>query len=193
MIPVLKLPFVFDARRLKDDLRNFAVGDWIPHFNTRYYEGDWSGIALRAPKGAKVNQIYPDPVAKDGYEDTEMLARCKYIPEVLAAFQCEMESARFLRLGAGANIREHRDYQLGFEDGFARIHIPIQTNRQVEFYLDGQSVEMSEGEAWYLNFNLKHRVSNGGETDRVHLVVDCLLNDWLRSFFPHEEQKIEIS
>jgi aspartyl/asparaginyl beta-hydroxylase (cupin superfamily) len=104
-----------------------------------------------------------------------------------------MESARFLRLGAGANIREHRDYQLGFEDGFARIHIPVQTNRQVEFYLDGQSIEMSEGEAWYLNFNLKHRVSNGGETDRVHLVVDCLLNDWLRSFFPHEEQKIEIS
>ena len=189
MIPVLKLPFVFDSRRLKDDLQSFAAGDWTPHFNTRYYEGDWSGIALRAPKGAAVNQLYPDPTAADGYADTAMLARCAYIPEVLAAFRCELESARFLRLGAGANIREHRDYQLGFEDGFIRLHIPVQTNPQVEFFLDGQSVEMREGEAWYLNFNLKHRVRNGGAIDRVHLVIDCVLNDWLRAFFPPEEQQ----
>lgn len=187
MISVLKLPFVFDSQRLKEDLQNFAPVDWTPHFNTQYYEGDWSGIALRAPKGATVNQLYPDPTAEDGYADTEMLARCRYIPEVLAAFRCEMESARFLRLGAGANIREHRDFRLGYEDGVVRLHIPVQTNPQVEFFLDGQSVDMKEGETWYLNFNLKHRVKNGGASDRVHLVIDCLLNDWLAAFFPSEE------
>jgi hypothetical protein len=190
MIPVLKLPFVFDSARLKNDLQSFAPTDWTPHFNTRYYEGDWSGIALRAPKGTAVNQLYPDPTAKDGYAETAMLERCDYIPEVLAAFRCELESARFLRLGAGANIREHRDYQLGYEDGFIRLHIPVQTNSQVEFYLDGQSVEMREGEAWYLNFNLKHSVKNGGASDRVHLVIDCVLNDWLRAFFPPEDSAL---
>ena len=45
---------------------------------------------------------------------------------------------------------------------------------------------MKEGEAWYLNFNLKHSVVNRSAEDRVHLVIDCVLNDWLREFFPTE-------
>lgn len=182
MISTLKFPFSFDADKLKNDLRNFAPEDWTPHFNTQYYEGDWSGIALRAAKDAHV-QLYPDPSATS-FVDTEMLARCAYIPEVLAAFKCEIESARFLRLTVGSMIREHRDYKLGFEDGFVRIHIPVQTNPKVEFFLDGVSLQMSEGEAWYLNFNLKHSAANRGKEDRVHLVIDCVLNDWLREFFP---------
>jgi hypothetical protein len=184
MISILKFPFSFDAERLKDDLRNFAPEDWTPHFNTQYYEGDWSGIALRAAKDANV-ELYPDPTATE-YADTKMLARCAYVPEVLAAFKCEIETARLLRLTVGSNIREHRDFKLGFEDGFVRVHIPMQTNRQVEFYLDGEFLQMNEGEAWYLNFNLKHRVRNGGAEDRIHLVIDCVLNDWLREFFPPE-------
>jgi len=184
MISILKFPFSFDGERLKNDLRNFAPEDWTPHFNTQYYEGDWSGIALRAAKSANV-ELYPDPTATE-YVDTKWLARCAYVPEVLAAFQCEIESARFLRLTVGSNIREHRDFKLGFEDGFVRVHVPMQTNRQVEFYLDGEFLQMNEGEAWYLNFNLKHSVKNGGTQDRIHLVIDCVLNDWLREFFPSE-------
>ena len=184
MISILKFPFEFDAPALKNDLCGFAPEDWTPHFNTQYYEGDWSGIALRAAKDANV-QLYPDPTATV-YENTEMLARCRYMPEVLSSFRCEIESARLLRLTVGSNIREHRDYKLGYEDGFVRIHVPVQTNREVEFYLDDQFLRMNEGEAWYLNFNLKHRVKNGGAEDRIHLVIDCVLNDWLRGFFPAE-------
>ena len=184
MISTLKFPFGFDAARLKNDLARFAPEDWTPHFNKQYYEGDWSGIALRAAKDAHVD-LYPDPTAT-AYENTEMLARCSYLPEVLAAFRCEIETARLLRLTVGSNIREHRDYKLGYEDGFVRVHIPMQTNPMVEFYLDGELLRMNEGEAWYLNFNLKHSVRNDGAEDRIHLVVDCVLNDWLRKFFPAE-------
>jgi len=181
MISVLRLPFKFDSKSLQSDLRNFTPADWTPHFNVHYYEGDWSGIALRATKGAHV-QLYPDPTAT-GFEDTAMLLRCSYIPEVLKAFECELETVRFLRLGAGASIREHRDYKLSVEDGVARVHIPVKTNSQVEFYLDGKRIEMQEGEAWYLNFNLHHSVKNTSGEDRVHLVVDCIVNDWMRDFF----------
>jgi hypothetical protein len=181
MIPVLKLPFSFDPKALQADLDRFAPADWTPHFNKGYYEGDWSGIALRASKDALVD-LYPDPTAA-AYVDTEMLARCAYVPDVLGAFKCEMESARFLRLGPGDQILEHRDYKLSFEDGVARVHIPVKTSPDVEFYLDGQLVSMAEGEAWYLNFNLKHRVINNGPNERVHLVVDCIVNDWLTGFF----------
>lgn len=179
---ILKFPFSFDSQKLQTDALQFSAEEWLPHFNTQYYEGDWSGIALRAAKGAHV-QLYSDPNAKDGFVDTEMMARCSYVPKVLETFQCEMTSVRFLKLGAGSQIRRHRDYQLGFEDGEIRIHIPVLTNPQVEFILNDERLDMKEGEAWYLNFNHYHSVSNNGSTDRVHLVMDCVVNDWLLSYF----------
>jgi len=177
----LKLPLAFDESRLRQDLHLFGDDDWTPHFNTQYYEGDWSGIALRAPKDAHLD-LYPDPTA-DSFADTDKLARCSYIPSILGSFECEIETARFLRLTAGSEIKEHRDYKLGFEDGSVRLHIPIVTDQLVEFYLDGRRIDMRPGETWYLNFNLKHRVINNSPIDRVHLVIDLVLNDWLRSLF----------
>jgi hypothetical protein len=38
---------------------------------------------------------------------------------------------------------------------------------------------MALGEAWYLRLSDPHAVTNDGETDRVHLVIDCATNDWL--------------
>lgn len=182
MISTLKFPFSFDTARLKNDVQKFSTEDWIPHFNTQYYEGDWSGVALRAAKGAHV-QLYSDPNTIEGFVDTDMMARCSYIHTVLNTFECEFTSVRFLKLRVGSQILRHRDYQLGFEDGEIRIHIPVLTNPQVEFILDDKKIDMKEGEAWYLNFNLYHSVRNNGITDRIHLVMDCVVNDWLLSHF----------
>ena len=181
MIPTLKLPMMFDVRSVKVDLDKFGENDWTPHFNTQYYEGDWSGIALRAAENAHV-ALYPDPTVET-FVDTEAIRRCPSVKNILAAFECPTETVRFLRLGAGASILEHRDYRLSIEDGVARIHIPVKTSSEIEFYLDGKRVEMSEGDAWYLNFNLPHRVENKSSNERIHLVIDCIANDWLRSFF----------
>jgi hypothetical protein len=54
----------------------------------------------------------------------------------------------------------------------------------VSFFLAGERLLMNEGESWYLNFNLPHRVENRSCADRIHLVLDCVLNDWLRARFP---------
>lgn len=189
MISTLKFPFEFDSQKLKSDLSKFAESDWTPHFNTQYYEGDWSGIALRAAPNAILGGLYPDPTAGNGCENTAHLRRCDYLPEVLKTFECETESVRLLRLGAAAKIREHRDYKMSYEDGVARVHIPVRTNSRVEFFLDKNTVEMDEGEAWYLNLNLPHSVVNHGAETRVHLVLDCIVNDWLRRFFDEFDLK----
>lgn len=188
MIKTYKLPLSFDAVGLESDVSQFRPEDWTPHFNTQYYEGDWSGIPLRAVKNAHL-ELYPDPVAAEGYVDTAMLGRCPYAREVLSAFECDLETVRFLKLGAGSSIREHRDHKLGYEDGIVRVHIPIITNPQVTFRLGGDLVPMLPGEAWYLNFNLPHSVTNGSAEDRVHLVIDCILNDWLRRLFPASQDR----
>lgn len=38
---------------------------------------------------------------------------------------------------------------------------------------------MAPGEAWYLNLDLPHSVENRGDSDRVHLLIDCRRNAWL--------------
>jgi len=178
----LKLPLEFDAIRLRGDLGRLVPEDWSPHFNKRQYEGDWSGVALRSTPGARV-PLYPNPTMKE-FVDLPVLDRCPYIREVLACFHCPLRVARLLRLGAGSRILEHTDYNLGYEDGEVRIHIPVQTNPEVEFVVGGEPLPMREGEAWYINFNLPHRIHNRGTTDRIHLVIDCDLNPWLDAMFP---------
>ena len=174
-----RLPITFDPEPLKRDLAAIRPEEWVPHFNQQYYEGDWSGVALRSIAGAPL-QLYPDPAAEGEWAPTPLLASCPAFADVLAAFECPQTSARLLRLGAGARIREHTDFNLGLDDGEIRIHVPITTNPQVEFRHDGELVEMREGEAWYLDLKLTHALANNGDSPRVHLVVDCVVNDWLR-------------
>ncbi len=189
MLTSLRLLFDFDPGLLTRDLTVVAPEEWISHFNTSIYEGDWSGVALRAVSGAAL-PLYPDPTATEQFTDTTVLARCPYYREVLATFKCPLTSARLLRLRAGSSIAEHRDYRLGYEDGEVRLHVPIVTDPGVAFFLAGERVPMAVGECWYLNVNLPHRVENRSQIDRVHLVIDCVVNDWLAQFFREDSSRL---
>jgi hypothetical protein len=176
-----RLPLRFDGAALQADVRRIAEGDWIRHFVTRNYEGDWTVLALRASATAShpVQMIYSDP-ACDTYVDTPLLGACPAIAAALAAFACPLQSVRLMRLGAGSVIKTHCDHDLDAEHGQARLHVPIVTNPQVDFRLNGVRVDLREGECWYLRLSDPHSVTNGGDADRIHLVIDVLVNDWLR-------------
>ncbi len=178
----------FDASRLQADLDRIVSDDFVPHFNTAYYTGDWSVVPLRSI-GGQTRQIYPDPTAKTSWADTPLLERCPYVREVLAYFRCPMQSVRFMRLKAGSVIREHRDLALSFNDGEVRLHIPVRTNPDLDFRFAGQRVVMAEGECWYHDFTEPHSVANRGTTDRIHLVIDCVVNDWLRDLLVAEAER----
>jgi hypothetical protein len=175
-----RLDLRFDAERLRSDLSRLASGVWTPHFNASFFEGDWSGIALRA--SASDRGLYAGSAgAAESFIATEALEACPYFQEVLAAFECPLKSVRLLRLAPGSMIREHSDFDLGEQLGEVRLHVPVVTNPQVEFYLAGKLVAMDMGECWYLDLSLPHRVQNRGASERVHLVLDCVLNNWLRN------------
>lgn len=173
----VRLPLNFAPAGLQADLATLGSGEWLAHFNTGYFTGDWSGAALRAVEGPG-NPMYADPTRSD-FADTALLQQCHQLRAVIETFQCPLRSVRLLRLTPGSIIREHRDYDLGYEAGEVRIHVPVVTNPKVEFYLENRRILMGEGECWYLDLNRPHRVQNLGTTDRVHLVIDCQLNDWL--------------
>lgn len=177
----IRLPLDFDPARLGSDLDRLRGVDWIPHFVRQNYRGDWSVIPLRGPAGAghPLLMITAHPGVTD-FEDSPALAQAPYFREVLAAFGCPLQSVRLMRLAAGACIHEHRDPDLDADSGIARLHVPIVTNAEVAFLVNGSPVAMAVGETWYLRLADPHSVANRGGTDRVHLVIDAVVDDWLK-------------
>jgi hypothetical protein len=182
--PALRLPLPADAHLLAKDLERIPPEAWTPHFNTDYFEGTWSGVPLTAPQGAEhpILQLHPSPAAQD-FVDTGFLARCPGIREYLGRLRCPRRSVRLLKLGVGARIHPHTDHDLAYEGGEVRLHLPILTGPEVEFRVEGTLIPMEPGELWYVNVDLSHEVHNRGDVDRIHLVVDCLVDSWLEQLF----------
>jgi len=178
----LKLPFQFETEKLVHDLSLILDKKWISHFNTSGYSGDWKVISLYSDNGDDSN-IFALSTSDSIVSETSIIKECHYFKEVIDSFKCPILSARILRLGVGAEIKPHRDHELGYEDGNFRLHIPIVTNPDVQFILDGTAIKMLPGECWYTNVNYVHSVINSGKSDRVHLVIDGVRNEWSDELF----------
>ena len=179
----LKLPFQFDEVKLLKDLEEVFESNWIPHFNKRAYEGNWKSIPLYAPEGDITNIFASNHFDSPNLKPTPILSNCSYIKEVLSRIECPFLTVRLLNLAPGAVIKPHKDFELGYENGCFRLHIPIVTNPQVKFILDDTELPMHPGECWYTNVNYTHSVANHGAIDRIHLVIDGKRNEWSDSLF----------
>lgn len=184
----VRLPLVVDAIPLLAETEALGAWPWRVHFNADYHDGGWSGVVLRSANGAS-DTLY---VGQSGAETqssvststytstaTEIASRCPAIMRLIDSFKCPIKSARVLRLAAGAVIREHTDADLVWAQGEARLHIPLLTHPEVAFYVADQRVPMGAGECWYLDLSKPHRVHNESAIERIHLVLDCGVNDWL--------------
>ena len=67
------------------------------------------------------------------------------------------------------------------EYGEARLHVPLCGADAMQFQVAGKPVPMRTGEVWYINADMQHEVINHGDQDRINLVIDCEVNNWLRS------------
>lgn len=177
----LKLPFYFEAEKLVEELKLIEAVEWKDHFNTNGYSGNWTSIALYSTDGDENSILVP--LEKTVLKETAALKECRYIKEVISTFKSSLIAVRLLKLEKGSEIKPHKDFNLGYEDGCFRLHIPIITNDKVSFILDDERVVMNPGECWYTNVNYTHAVSNLGTTDRIHLVIDLERNDWSDAIF----------
>ena len=176
----LKLPLSFDAARLRAELDALLAPQWVEHFNTRDYDGGWRCLALRSADG---QPRHIGALSEANFLDTPALAQCPYFRAVLDAFECDKAAVRLMALEAGAVIKPHRDAGTAFEDGLARLHVPLQTDPAVTFRIDGEDIHFSQGDTWYLNAGRTHAVHNRSACSRIHLVLDCRVNPWLRRLF----------
>lgn len=178
----LRLGLRFDADAIAAEIAEVSPASWIPHFNKVIHEGEWSGVTLRGP-GGDAGRIYPDQTGTQPVADTPVLDGCPIVAKAIASLQCPVLIARFLSLGPGSVLHPHSDEGLGFDAGTVRLHVPVVSDPEVTFELGGSPVTMALGECWYLDLRKPHSASNGSGRQRVHLVLDCRVDQWLTAVF----------
>jgi len=167
---------------------------------TKYTKGkDWTAISLYG-YGPKITDILKPGVLKSSVQIDEKLqwtslktaTPLQPVFKLLENLPCEFERARFMKLEAGKIIGRHSDKidkDLGFDDGqIVRIHVPIRTNSDVVFSLYesprakvAYEYNLKTGHYYYMDVTKPHAVRNMSDVDRIHLVVDCYVNDALRT------------
>lgn len=179
----------YDPALLARDLKEILGEPWEPE---RAYEDagerplsatQWTGLSLRSQGG--------DPLRTDPggpgllpFTSTRILERTPYFQDVLNSLPMELRSVRLLRLGAGAEVGFHRDAHHGFDYGQVRLHIPIITNPDAVIEIGGVTHTWQPGTLWYGDFTMLHRLWNRGQSDRVHMVIDALVNPAFLELMP---------
>lgn len=160
--PFVRLPFSFDAARMADEAEQLPQSAWMQHPSRM--SGN-SAVALVSRNGADNDDF-------DGsMRETPHLQACPYIRQVMASFVEVFGRSRLMKLGAGAEVAQHVDFNYHWYTR-VRIHVPIITNPEVTFYCAEQHTNMRAGECWIFNSWRRHRVTNASDEDRIHLVID---------------------
>jgi hypothetical protein len=128
--------------------------------------------------------------------DTLLMEKLPSARNILDRIHAPKERVRLMRLtGDGGELTRHADItdrNAGLEDGqIARLHYPLVTNPQVQFTswnLNNAptTTHMEAGKWWYLDVRKPHAAVNAANSERIHLVVDAVVNDWVRSFIANE-------
>ena len=163
---------------------------------TNYSKGDaWTAISYRGYGPDPLDILKPN-VLKSGVDtgaklqDTSLSENFYFqiIKRVLEKIPSTFERIRFMKIKANSGIGKHSDRidkDFGIEDGnIIRIHVPIRTNDQVEFYLwEGKEKlvnYLEEGHYYYVDVRAPHAVRNSSDVDRIHLVIDVYVNAEIR-------------
>jgi hypothetical protein len=176
--------------------------DFTNHYSNYNKNKSWSALSLRGytsdpafiTKPQEMNDKWQeenkDIVFK--LQDTELR---QHFPEINELLQWTKTPAvhriRFMKLAPGdGELARHTD-QVDADSGVAdgkvmRLHWPITTNDKVVFnnwLADGKryDVNMKVGECWYIDTRKPHRAINGGNEERIHLVIDVEATEELRN------------
>lgn len=115
----------------------------------------------------------------------------RIVEEILEPLPCEFQRIRFAKLLPGAFLEPHTDaidQSFGLQDSeIARIAVPLQTNEKATFSVypkgkDGPEMKkhLQLGHYYYTDVKGWHSIANEGDTDRIHLLIDCISNKEFR-------------
>ena len=137
---------------------NFAVFHHTRHIVFRFIEGMRDHRCFYSTPIWSVWQDHVVPVLDQTTADFGF--RQRVYPKVMLA-----------RLAAGAVIDRHVD-GAGANLFTHKIHVPLETNRRVRFFVNDRPFHFEEGRAYEVNNIAPHAAENLGPTDRIHLIFE---------------------
>lgn len=130
-------------------------------------------IFLRWSEDQSLKAVFNDLTCID-YPAMAKLQAQPLINDILEAVgSYELGRVMIAKLSPGGLITPHADEGL-YADSYERFHLPIKSFQGNFFIAGNEAVEMDAGELWWFNHKKTHVVYNGSETDRIHLIVDCV-------------------
>lgn len=96
-----------------------------------------------------------------------------FLDRIRAHYDGRVVIAVLAELAPGASILPHRDSG-PIHTRSHRCHLPIVTNPEVDFVIDGDSFHLAPGRAYEVDNIRGHAVHNRGTERRVHLVCNVM-------------------
>ena len=195
-LPVIKELPVEPSLLDFDGVLDYIDNTEFSKVKTKYSKGDdWTAISLRGYGPTLLDILKPNVLkskvkTETVLQDTSLLGEDGFqvINDILAKIPSTFERVRFMKIKANSGIGKHSDRidkDFGIEDGnIIRIHVPIRTNDQVEFYLWEGKEKLTNylevGHYYYVDVRAPHAVTNNSDVDRIHLVIDVYVNAEIR-------------
>lgn len=77
----------------------------------------------------------------------------------------------------GTRLATHQDHGEAM-----RLHVPIYTNENSLWYIEGETYHMKIGKSYIVNSSIPHGLENKGNTDRIHLYCKVYTDDVKRYY-----------
>ncbi len=161
----LRLPLDFDVQALARALQALPESAWRQH--PQGFAGN-SFLPLVAQDGDPEDEGLDGPM-----EPTPWLDRLPGVRDILKALGSPIGRVRVMRLAPEAEASEHVDLHPYWIQRL-RVHVPLITSPQVDFYCGFEVRQMEAGSCWVFDTWRAHRVTNPGPRARSHLVIDTL-------------------
>ena len=173
----------FDAQTLRKECERILAEYHPLEQHGDDHAGGWKAIGLISPDG--------DPFEDHNLKDrphlkTPALKLAPYLESIIDGLDCETKRVRMMQLLPGERILWHCDSTETIDSLNARVHIPIVTNAGVHFQISHEDCRWEPGRLWYGDFSFPHRLHNAGGEPRIHVVLDLVINDFVRNLFPPE-------
>lgn len=164
-VPFVQLPLQFDADVLSREVLALGADAWREH--PQKFPGNHA-LPLISVDGDPDSDSISGPMRPTAY-----LAQCPYLMQVLAGLDAVWGRTRLMKLSGQAEVTEHADINYYWRER-ARVHVPIVTRPSVRFLCGEAEVNMQPGECWIFDTWRRHRVINGADDERIHLVADTV-------------------
>jgi hypothetical protein len=144
---------------------------------SHYQSGGWY-VAPLANSTGTVDQLRLDagkPIPTPLYEQFPSIRKW------LDASGLDICLVRLAKIDPNSWMHEHVD-DVGINENRLRLHIPLQIDPEAVLCFDGVHIFALPGFLWKLDHErVRHSAANFGKSPRIHLIVDCRVNEYLQS------------